>query len=614
MDMRVKKHSIFIIMSFVFTLIVTSCVQGGSGKRSSSKTSDSVTGGSGDADGSGAIGDDANDLGSGDDSGLDIIGTSEVRHIVDPITGTYKTKVTIPKNFTGLLYLAGMNIANLSKTGHIVKVRFNFGYDLSPIEIPATIGRAPGITPQTTISVLTLDMNDTPFGDVRLLYDLFDYKDYTDPTTEIISDNRDTSLYCRGLRIQHDPTFSYDAVSNSKCDTNGEICQYAYAKVQDQGLSYDQTISSVFFPNLPSSPSHVQVDLAGSGYTSEPFSNSVLKCLPQYNDLASFNNIYNKAIANLTTPFIEGGVTYQYNGPFRAISESSWEISGTAVTDTTNGVWQAYTTNNGHSSMIFPLSTKRENFTAGIQYYGSAGMFDTSRTVTQLASSGDTLYMDGCNARVLNYNSDTSEGISSCNVTGTIEILAKSKSDSDYKIIATTTDVKLQLVRPSETNYRGEEVLYTSLKNCKGNSRICGTDECCYNERCWSKDIVTQCLEDANEDGNQGIGQVCSTDYQCSSLCCNLSTGLCAEHSTEGDNPVQCGKVAGQQCITSNFCKKEPVYKCEVLRFGAKCAQVCDTVMTNGECAEGTCRAPEQPDNSYPAGFDPLLGTCPAGI
>ena len=43
---------------------------------------------------------------------------------------------------------------------------------------------------------------------MRLPYDLYDYNDYTDPAKDIISDPRDGGLYCRGLRLEDDPTFS----------------------------------------------------------------------------------------------------------------------------------------------------------------------------------------------------------------------------------------------------------------------------------------------------------------------------------------------------------------------------------------------------------------------
>ena len=54
-------------------------------------------------------------------------GQVELRHFVDPFDGTYKTKVTIPKNFTGLLYLCGINVSSL--TSKVVSVRFRFGRD-----------------------------------------------------------------------------------------------------------------------------------------------------------------------------------------------------------------------------------------------------------------------------------------------------------------------------------------------------------------------------------------------------------------------------------------------------------------------------------------------------
>lgn len=109
-------------------------------------------------------------------------------------------------------------------------------------------------------------------------------------------------------------------------------------------------------------------------------------------------------------------------------------------------------------------------------------------------------------------------------------------------------------------------------------------------------------------------GEFCSSDYQCSSLCCNESLGTCAEHSTEGDDPVQCEKSPGQQCIDSSFCRKESVVICKIRRFGNKCAQVCENVVTNGDCTNGICIPPFQPSNDYPDGFDPVTGSCPKGI
>ena len=59
----------------------------------------------------------------------DVVQTAvELRHFIDPFDGTYKTKLTIPKNYKGNLYLAGLNIATLRNK--LVKVRFKIGREL----------------------------------------------------------------------------------------------------------------------------------------------------------------------------------------------------------------------------------------------------------------------------------------------------------------------------------------------------------------------------------------------------------------------------------------------------------------------------------------------------
>ena len=51
-----------------------------------------------------------------------------------------------------------------------------------------------------------------------------------------------------------------------------------------------------------------------------------------------------------------------------------------------------------------------------------------------------------------------------CNVTATIEVITE--ENGKEIILATSTDVKLQLIRPSLTNFQGQEVLYQSMKTC----------------------------------------------------------------------------------------------------------------------------------------------------
>jgi hypothetical protein len=184
------------------------------------------------------------DVGSDEDGEY---GEAELRHIVDPFDGTYKTKVTVPKNLTGYLYLSGLNIRSLRNK--IVHARFNFGREYESIVIPATIGRASGLTPQLDIDVVILRLDNRPFSKIKLLYDLFDYTTYgaDDPP---VQDNRGDNLYCRGLNLEYDPTF-LSSSSNSRCDATGETCLYAYAKIGDKGLVENIDRTKIQVPTLP---------------------------------------------------------------------------------------------------------------------------------------------------------------------------------------------------------------------------------------------------------------------------------------------------------------------------------------------------------------------------
>ncbi len=106
--------------------------------------------------GSGVVNNNGNQDGEVEQSVTDelfVNGRSELRHLIDPFDGTYKIKTTIPKNFSGFLYISGLNIQSLSSK--ILNVRFRFGRDLEPIEISGvTVGRGEGITPTTDIEVL----------------------------------------------------------------------------------------------------------------------------------------------------------------------------------------------------------------------------------------------------------------------------------------------------------------------------------------------------------------------------------------------------------------------------------------------------------------------------
>ena len=547
----------------------------------------------------------------------------ELRHLVDPGDGTYKTKVTIPKNFSSTLYISGLNVTSLSD--RLITVRFRFGREQEKIDIPAVIGRAPGITPQTDIEVLQLDFKNKPFQNLRLLYDLYDYSDY-DSDGDGIEDFRDTnnqisgptqeprdsSLYCRGLALDHDPTFKGSA-TNSKCDAAGEKCLYAYAKVLDSGLvSMDTGTDIALVPETP------QIDFSKNGYIFDSEDNNLEKCLPDNNNLANLKATLGALSigANGSSLFhndlltMPSGTTYKYQGPFRTVGESDWAIQGEALFSKVSssvegtGLFQESYSNlipsQGYNSFLFPREAKL-NLIADVEYFGSVTPGET-KTLTKLITSGESQFMNGCNYRVSNYDKVTGEGVHSCNITATIELITTDKSTGQEVSLLRVPEstLKLQVVRASLTNFRGEEVLFTSLKNCKNNN-ACGSSECCFNERCWGRELVSQCLEDREEIGQRQIGEICISDLQCSSLCCNSSTGACAVHQNIGNTPVLCSKSPGQSCLTREFCRLENIQTCFIVKTTKtatgvqECALRCYNTPTFGNCRNGTCLPPSLP-------------------
>lgn len=620
--------------------MVSACVPGGKARSKRSNSSQS-TNGSGSGSGKGAGTSD----GSINGSGLTTVeGKVDLKHIVDPFTGTYKTKVTIPKNYKGKLYISGLNVTSLNSK--IVKVRFRFGREYEEIVIPATIGRASGITPSTDVELLILDLEDQPFQDMRLLYDLYDYNDYdtndngvefesTDSVQKPTNDVRDSGLFCRGLYLEDDPTFTISS-TNDACDAAGEQCLYSYARILDAGLSYMNGATETSI-----NPSEPQVDMESTGYANQSQAQLLKKCLPDVDHLTSIQNVLQTTIsASSSSKAAYGdqafGGTYIYRGPYRTVSRSYWEIkSGALFSDMSvagtnpSGLFQAVLNNAptatssdpniqaeaGIKSFLFPRSGSM-SLQANIEYIGftdTTAQLTASRTIRQLVSSGDTVNMDGCNLRVSTYDSARNESISSCNVTATIDVIF-TNSDGNAEVITSSTDLKLQLTRASETNFEGNEVRYSALNKCS-NSNACGANECCFNERCWSKDLVSQCMEDSNQDSNLAVGVNCSSDYQCQSLCCSKSTGSCAVHNPSLS--AYCNKSPGQECVAQEFCREEMVQTCYKVKTGVNsngettCALRCYYVPTYGSCVNGVCVAPDTP--AVPA-FDPANPQCSDAI
>jgi hypothetical protein len=174
--------------------------------------------------------------------------------------------------------------------------------------------------------------------------------------------------------------------------------------------------------------------------------------------------------------------------------------------------------------------------------------------------------------------------------------------------ITTDKSIKLQVIRASVTDSEGKEVLTSAFKRCD-TSATCGSGECCYNSRCWSNDLVSQCVDTTPVIGNEDNGASCASDYECASLCCNASKGACAPHSTTGPAPVLCSKSAGETCVSREFCAKEFVNVCKMIKSTKNdgtptCYKKCSPVETYGTCnGSGRCVPPPTPAEPV---LDPL--------
>jgi hypothetical protein len=267
-----------------------------------------------------------------------------------------------------------------------------------------------------------------------------------------------------------------------------------------------------------------------------------------------------------------------------------------------------------YGSYLFPLATQMD-LPANVPHLSSA-IWTDQRSETTLVIPGKTLWMDGSNARAQSKNADL-EHIGSCNVAATIEIIAKDDNNNEY-VIALSDEVKLQLVRPIQ-HYTdtGNDVLYSNFKTCSSDA-ACGGSECCFNNRCWDQTLVSQCMDSSNSQGNHVIGESCLNDLECSSLCCNNSSGLCSPHNTILNPAVLCSKPIGDFCIAKEWCQKTPIVTCLVVRTGTNalgettCRQQCYTTSEYGECKSGVCIAPFQ--DAIPV-FDPNAeGACDEAV
>lgn len=547
-----------------------------------------------------------------------------LQHIIDPYDGNYKDKVTIHKGFSGALLIAGLNIYRLKEQGG-VKIRLKLGKDLAPVILPATIipSFIPGLTATNPMDVIRVDFSgkdeDHPLKYKKLPYHLYDYNQYA-PDEEPISDPFHESLYCRGLANKHNPSF-FSQSQSAKCSLEGDRCLYSYASVFDQGL---------YAGHSPLVPSKLQLAFNETGlYANETSLERSAKCLAD-----NGNDTYTLG-ANFPIPktgslgltvFSVDGVDYTYRGPYQAKNIDQWEITGEAVTgrDSEGNFWGLFEHlahpldfNTGFHSLKFPRAG-RLPIRANREYIGE----DTLPTVTShgprrphfaAQDLDESLLMDGCNLRI-SRDQISRDGIESCNITGLIEIVKQDDETGIYRVVegTVTADLKIQIIHnTTKTPLSEENLISTSFRSCHSNQG-CGGDECCYNNRCWSKNIVTKCIENPLKTQLKN-GAKCSYDSDCKSLCC--SGGACKAH--DGQQNL-CSKPIGASCISSEFCSKvlqTHYFPREIIvdeQTGEKICQIDQkNVYVFAQCAlsgnRGYCQTPPSPPKPT---IDPNDPTC----
>jgi hypothetical protein len=550
----------------------------------------------------------------------------DLRHIIDPYDGSYKTKVTIPQNYEGKLYISGLNINSLKS--QFVYVRFRFGADKTEKIIQATPSTGTGITPQTDVDVLILDMKDKPFDDLRLSYKLFDYNNYdsdadgfefgvNDDPKLPTDDIKNSGLYCRGLNLEDDPTFTI-TTTNNECDSAGETCLYTYANIEDSGFVQNSSGNYI-------TPTKPQVNSTADTYSAQTQTELLKHCLPDVNYRPIMETALGTTFSSssaVTTAYGDTafGGTYTYHGPYRQLNAGNWQIKGDAIFSPVNvpgalptGIFQyvlpntpaASLADGGLKSFLFPRAGKA-SYSSGTEYIGFTDLtspLSSDRAIRTLLSGGETEYVDGCNVR------KRESDISNCNISATVELVTRDTQTGSWVSLTKSNKIKLQISRASQTDQLGNEVYFSAFKMCD-NSNSCGSNECCYNERCWSKDLVSQCKEDTNSLGNLLNGETCNTDTQCASLCCSDSSQTCSPHDPNGNKT--CDKNPGAACITKEFCQEQQVETCQIIKTsGNSCTLFCHMVPVHGDCLNGTCQAPETPARPT---FDPDNPDCSLAV
>ena len=160
------------------------------------------------------------------------------------------------------------------------------------------------------------------------------------------------------------------------------------------------------------------------------------------------------------------------------------------------------------------------------------------------------------------------------------------------------------------------DIISQTLPKCSEDSE-CFPDERCSGNRCWDKKSVSNGQDSEDLQESRGMGETCKYDYECASYCCQKSTGKCGGDILSEIETKRCSKAPGETCVTKEYCRKENINTCFVVKIGTtetgkqECAIRCYDIPTFGDCQNGYCIAPSQPPIPK---FDPYNPDCSTAI
>ena len=167
-----NKLCLFLIILGLFA----GCNAGGKRKGLTNLAEQNGGNGNGNGNGNGSgVGPGDNELGPVE--GGDLEARSEILQIVDPKTGALTTKLTVPKNFKGTMYIRALNVESLKDKK--ITVRFRFGMGGKVVDVDKVIVSTPKELLQgLNMEILALEIEESVFEDIALRYSLWDYNVY----------------------------------------------------------------------------------------------------------------------------------------------------------------------------------------------------------------------------------------------------------------------------------------------------------------------------------------------------------------------------------------------------------------------------------------------------